>query len=70
MSEDTPKKKVGFAAMDPEKLREIASKGGKAVHAKGLGYQFDSEAARVAGRKGGRAMHAKRQTEAETESSK
>lgn len=47
------KKLKGFAAMDPEKQREIASKGGKAAHAKGTAHEFDSEEARRAGRKGG-----------------
>ncbi len=43
----------GFAGMDPEKQREIASRGGKAAHASGNANQFDSESAREAGRKGG-----------------
>ena len=43
----------GFAGMDEGKQREIASKGGKAAHAKGTAHEFDSEEARVAGRKGG-----------------
>lgn len=43
----------GFAAMDPEKQREIASKGGKAAHEKGTAHEWDSEEAREAGRKGG-----------------
>ncbi len=45
----------GFAAMDPQKQREIASKGGKAAHAKGTAHEFTSEEAREAGRKGGEA---------------
>jgi uncharacterized protein len=45
----------GFASMDPEKQREIASKGGQAAHAKGTAHEFDSEEARNAGRKGGQA---------------
>ncbi|MBX4181302.1 KGG domain-containing protein [Candidatus Parcubacteria bacterium] len=45
----------GFAGMDPEKQREIASKGGKAAHEKGTANEFDSESAREAGRKGGQA---------------
>lgn len=49
--------KRGFASMDEEKQREIASKGGKAAHAKGTAHEFDSEEARVAGRKGGEASH-------------
>jgi general stress protein YciG len=37
----------GFASMDREKQKEIASKGGKAAHAKGTAHEFDSsEAAR------------------------
>jgi general stress protein YciG len=45
--------KRGFASMDEEKQREIASKGGKAAHEKGTAHEFDSEEAREAGRKGG-----------------
>ena len=49
--------KRGFASMDQEKQREIASKGGKAAHAKGTAHEFSSEEAREAGRKGGEASH-------------
>ena len=49
--------KRGFASMDEEKQREIASKGGKAAHEKGTAHEFDSEEARAAGRKGGEASH-------------
>lgn len=45
----------GFAGMDPAKQREIASKGGKAAHAKGTAHEFTSEEARAAGKKGGEA---------------
>lgn len=48
--------KRGFASMDPSKQREIASKGGRAAHAKGTAHEFTSEEARVAGRKGGEAV--------------
>jgi general stress protein YciG len=54
-SEVTTKSKRGFATMGAERQREIASKGGKAAHAKGTGHQFTSEEAKAAGRKGGRA---------------
>ncbi len=54
-SGDTSKR--GFASMDEVKQREIASKGGKAAHAKGTAHEFDSEEAREAGRKGGEASH-------------
>lgn len=48
-----PKKGRGFAAMDAEKQRQIASMGGKAAHQKGTAHEFSSEEAREAGRKGG-----------------
>ena len=55
-----PGRKRGFAAMDPEKVRAIASKGGRAAHAQGTAHQFNSEEARLAGKKGGDAPHKKR----------
>ncbi len=48
--------KRGFAAMDPAKQKEIASKGGKAAHAKGTAHEFSADEARAAGRKGGEAV--------------
>ena len=48
--------KRGFASMDPAKQKEIASKGGRAAHAKGSAHEFTSDEARVAGRKGGEAV--------------
>jgi general stress protein YciG len=45
----------GFASMDPERQRQIASEGGKAAHEKGTAHEFTSEEAREAGRKGGQA---------------
>jgi general stress protein YciG len=45
----------GFAAMNPEQQREIASEGGRAAHASGHAHEFTSEEARAAGRKGGEA---------------
>ena len=48
--------KRGFASMDPGKQKEIASKGGRAAHAKGTAHEFTSDEARVAGRKGGEAV--------------
>jgi general stress protein YciG len=53
------KTRRGFAGMSAEKQREIASKGGKAAHAKGTAHHFTAEEARVAGRKGGQAAHAR-----------
>lgn len=49
----------GFASMDEEKQREIASKGGKAAHEKGTAHEFTSEEARAAGSKGGKIAHEK-----------
>src|SRR6476469_6818333 len=51
----------GFASMDRSKQREIASKGGKAAHAKGTAHEFDSSEAREAGRKGGVAVSRNRE---------
>jgi general stress protein YciG len=39
----------GFASMDPQRQREIASEGGKAAHASGNAHEFNSEEARRAG---------------------
>ena len=50
----------GFASMNREKQREIASKGGKAAHAKGTAHEWSPLEAREAGRKGGIASHRKR----------
>ena len=43
----------GFASMDPQKQREIASAGGRAAHRQGVAHEWSSEEARDAGRKGG-----------------
>lgn len=43
----------GFASMSPDEQRRIASKGGKAAHAKGTAHEWNSEEAKAAGRKGG-----------------
>lgn len=45
----------GFASMDQDKQREIASKGGRAAHQSGNAHEFDTMEAREAGRRGGRA---------------
>ena len=52
----TGKSLRGFASMDPDRQREIASKGGRAAHAKGTAHEWSSDEARVAGRKGGEAV--------------
>jgi len=57
--------KRGFAAMNEEQQREIASKGGQAAHQKGTAHEFDSEEARRAGQKGGEAVSRDREHMAE-----
>ena len=52
-------KKRGFASMNADRQREIASKGGRAAHEKGTAHEFTSEEARMAGRKGGQAAHSR-----------
>jgi len=41
----------GFASMDKEKQKEIASKGGRAAHEKGTAHEFDSQEASQAAKK-------------------
>lgn len=50
----------GFASMDRNKQRAIASKGGKSAHAKGTAHEWTTEEARAAGRKGGAAASIRR----------
>ena len=47
------KSRRGFASMDPARQREIASRGGRAAHAKGTAHEWSADEARSAGRKGG-----------------
>jgi uncharacterized protein len=48
----TPRRSLrGFAAMDPQRQREIASLGGRAAHQSGHAHEFTSDEARAAGRK-------------------
>ncbi len=51
----------GFASMDPERQREIASRGGKAAHEKGTAHEFTADEAREAGRKGGQKVSQNRE---------
>lgn len=53
----------GFASMDKDKQRKLASKGGKTAHANGKAHRFTSEEAREAGRKGGEAGRYRAQAE-------
>ncbi len=61
MTESKTKGGRGFASMDREKQREIASQGGRAAHAGGRAHQFTSDEARAAGKK--RHENAQRQRE-------
>ncbi|HEX2581344.1 MAG TPA: KGG domain-containing protein [Dongiaceae bacterium] len=47
----------GFASMDEQKQREIASKGGQSVPSEKRSFSQDRELASEAGRKGGQASH-------------
>jgi hypothetical protein len=53
--------------MSPEKVREIARRGGKAAHAAGTAHEFTPDEAREAGRKGGKAFQARRRAKKEAE---
>lgn len=50
---DTPKKLRGFAAMTPERRREVATRGGKSIPAEKRAFSVDRDLARAAGRKSG-----------------
>ena len=64
--QESSKKSVrGFAAMNQEKQRLIASQGGKAAHEQGTAHRFSSEEAQAAGRKGGESVSQNRQHMAE-----
>lgn len=41
----------GFASMDPQRQREIASEGGRAAHQSGNAHEFTSEEVSEAGKK-------------------
>ena len=49
-----PKQKRGFAAMSPEKQREIARQGGRAAQAAGTAHRWTHDEAQKAGSKGGK----------------
>ncbi len=59
MANKKGKSSRGFASMNKDKQRLIASKGGKTAHRKGTAHKWTSDEARAAGRKGGRARHQK-----------
>ena len=59
MDKDQPRPKArrGFAAMSPEKRREIARKGGAAVPSEKRSFSQSPDLAAKAGRKGGETSH-------------
>lgn len=59
----------GFASMDPKRVSEIASMGGKKAHTDGTAHEWTREEAQAAGRKGGLAGAAKRRAKAATNAS-
>jgi general stress protein YciG len=65
MANNNNQSRRGFASMDEDKQREIASKGGKAAHEKGTAHEFDSEEAKEAGRRGGQARQSQSGNSAE-----
>ena len=52
---DKPRARRGFAAMNPERRREIARKGGARVPSEKRSFAKDRDLAAPAGRKGGEA---------------
>lgn len=60
--EKKPKSARGFASMDPEKQREIARMGGRAVQAEQRSFARNKDLAREAGRRGGLATPASKRT--------
>ena len=51
----------GFAAMSPERQKQIASEGGRAAHRQGVAHEWNSDEARKAGRKGGQIVSQNRE---------
>src|SRR4051794_21584418 len=50
------KQRRGFAAMDSDRQRELAKRGGKAAHQLGRAHEFSEDEARQAGKKGGASL--------------
>lgn len=51
----------GFAAMDSEKQKRIASEGGRAAHRQGVAHEWNRDEAKEAGRKGGQIVSQNRE---------
>ena len=65
MAEGSNRDRRGFASMESEKQRRIASAGGRAAHQRGSAHEFNPEEAREAGRKGGQQTSRNREHMAE-----
>jgi general stress protein YciG len=57
----TAPRKRGFAAMDPERMREIAAMGGRIAHEQGRAHKFNSAEGQAAGRKRAAQMQEERE---------
>ena len=55
-SPERKKQRRGFAAMNPERQKELAQRGGKAAHELGRAHEFSEDEARAAGKKGGASL--------------
>ncbi len=62
-----PASRRGFASMDQDKQREIASKGGRSVPAEKRSFAQDRQLAVNAGRKGGEQSHGGKRKKAKSE---
>lgn len=60
----------GFAAMDPERQKQIASQGGRAAHQQGVAHEWNTIEAREAGRKGGQNSGSRRRDNGQSEPSR
>lgn len=61
MVDDRKRDRRGFASMDGEKQRQIASEGGRVAHQRGAAHEFSHDEAREAGRKGGQRISKNRE---------
>ena len=61
--QEREKARRGFAAMSPERQRQIASQGGRAAHEQGVAHEWSVDEARAAGKKGGQVSGKKRNGE-------
>lgn len=60
MEGEKKKSTRGFGSLTPERMSEIARKGGRAAHQKGRAHKWNSSEAKIAGAKGGAKVSANR----------